>query len=139
MEVSYIESTPKVEEYMLLIESTGWQGILNKGKTTLAYSLENSWYCLCVYSKQNEIIGFGRVISDGVLHALICDVIILPEYQRQGLGSEMLNKLIEKCSNHNILMIQLFSAKDKYEFYEKHGFEKRPDHSPGMRLKQVFY
>lgn len=135
MEVLFIENSPKVEEYMLLIESTGWGGILEKGLTTLSYSLENSWYSISVYSKENKIIGFGRVISDGVLHALICDVIILPEYQGHGIGSELLQKLIMKCKEHDILMIQLFSAKDKYQFYEKHGFEKRPDHSPGMRYK----
>jgi len=137
MEVSFIESTPKVEEYMLLIESTGWKGILDKGKSSLSYSLENSWYSISVYSKENEIIGFGRVISDGELHALICDVIIMPEYQGLGLGSELLQKLIMKCKKHDILMIQLFSAKDKYRFYETHGFERRPDHSPGMRFKTV--
>ncbi|MNC50701.1 Acetyltransferase (GNAT) family protein [compost metagenome] len=135
MEVTFIESIPKVEEYMLLIESTGWGGILEKGRTLLNCSLENSWYSISVYTKNNEIIGFGRVLSDGSLHALICDVIILPEYQGNGIGSELLQKLIMKCKQHNILMIQLFSAKEKYEFYEKHGFEKRPDHSPGMRLK----
>lgn len=137
MEVSFIERKPKVEEYMLLIESTGWGGILEKGMIALSNSLENSWYCVSVYSNDNQIIGFGRVLSDGVLHALICDVIILPEYQQYGIGSKLLQKLTLKCKQENILMIQLFSAKDKYEFYEKHGFEKRPEHSPGMRLKSL--
>lgn len=137
MEVSFIERNPKVEEYMLLIESTGWSGILEKGKEALSSSLENSWYSISVYSKNNQIIGFGRVLSDGVLHALICDVIILPEYQQYGIGSKLLQKLTMKCKQENILMIQLFSAKDKYRFYEKHGFEKRPEHSPGMRLTSL--
>lgn len=95
-----LEGDISVEEKM--IESTEWQGILDKGKSSLSNSLENSWYSISVYSKENEIIGFGRVLSDGELHALICDVIILPEYQRHGIGSELLQKLITKCKNHDI-------------------------------------
>lgn len=48
-----------------------------------------------VYS-QNKLIGCGRVISDGYLHAFITEMIIHPHYQRQSIGEEILNKLIQK-------------------------------------------
>jgi ribosomal protein S18 acetylase RimI-like enzyme len=75
------------------------------------------------------------VISDGVYHALIADLIIQPDYQGNGLGKKVLDLLVRKCKNHKIRDIQLFAAKDKYAFYEKSGFEKRPVNAPGMQLK----
>jgi hypothetical protein len=42
---------------------------------------------------------------------------------------------VQKCKGNNIRDIQLFAAKDKSEFYEKFGFEKRPINAPGMQLK----
>jgi len=83
----------------------------------------------------DKLIGFGRVIADGVHHALIVDLIIHPDYQSKGFGSRLLDKLVSKCKKNKIRDIQLFSAKDKYAFYEKFGFEKRPDNAPGMQLR----
>ena len=80
-------------------------------------------------------MGFGRVISDGVHHAFIVDLMIHPNYQSQGLGAALLDKLVMKCVDFGIRYIQLFWAKDKFAFYEKSGFEKRPDIAPGMQLK----
>jgi N-acetylglutamate synthase-like GNAT family acetyltransferase len=60
---------------------------------------------------------------------------IHPDYQNQGLGSQLLNRLVSKCQESKIKDIQLFSAKDKSGFYEKLGFEKRPENAPGMQLR----
>ena len=75
------------------------------------------------------------MIADGIHHALIVDLIIHPDFQRKGLGSNLLDMLVKKCKEHNIRDIQLFSAKDKFVFYENHGFIKRPENAPGMELK----
>ena len=82
-----------------------------------------------------SLIGFGRIICDGVLHALIVDVIVLPEYQHKGIGSAVMTRLMEYCRSKNIRDIQLFCATGKVEFYEKLGFVKRPDNAPGMEVK----
>ena len=76
------------------------------------------------------------MIADGVHHALIVDMIIHPDYQGQGLGSKLLDRLVTKCIYSKIRDIQLFAAKDKFKFYEKFGFEKRPINAPGMQIKQ---
>jgi GNAT superfamily N-acetyltransferase len=62
---------------------------------------------------QNELIGCGRIVSDGYLHAFITEMIIHPCYQRQGVGKNILNMLISKCFNAGIRDIQLFCAKGK--------------------------
>jgi ribosomal protein S18 acetylase RimI-like enzyme len=128
------ESLPDIEDYWDLFQTTGWNSRYNFTQQDLEKAIGNSWYSNSIYDS-NKLIGFGRVIADGVHHALIVDLIIHPDYQNQGIGSELLDRLVSKCIESQIKDIQLFSAKDKSGFYEKSGFEKRPINAPGMQRK----
>jgi ribosomal protein S18 acetylase RimI-like enzyme len=128
------DSLPTIEAYWNLFETTGWNKRYNLTLKELESAIEKSWYSSSIYDS-DKLIGFGRVISDGVHHAFIVDLMIHPDYQNQGLGSQLLNRLVSKCQESKIKDIQLFSAKDKSGFYEKLGFEKRPENAPGMQLR----
>ena len=132
--IIFKETLPDIKEYWNLFQTTGWNQEYNFSIQDLANAIQNSWYSMSIYDS-DKLIGFGRVIADGVHHALIVDLIIHPDYQSKGLGSRLLDKLVSKCKKNKIRDIQLFSAKDKYSFYEKFGFEKRPDNAPGMQLR----
>jgi ribosomal protein S18 acetylase RimI-like enzyme len=132
--IIFQETLPDIKEYWNLFQTTGWNQEYNFSIQDLANAIQNSWYSMSIYDS-DKLIGFGRVIADGVHHALIVDLIIHPDYQSKGLGSRLLDKLVSKCKKNKIRDIQLFSAKDKYAFYEKFGFEKRPDNAPGMQLR----
>lgn len=128
----FSEQPPSLGDYMKLMASTGWQGMLEKQPDAFQAALNNSWYMLNAYD-ESELIGSGRVLSDGVFHALLCDLIVLPEYQGQGLGSAILKQLLKRCEEHQIVMVQLFAASGKTSFYHSFGFEARPSDAPGMR------
>jgi len=134
MNIDYTTNLPDKDQYFKLFESTGWNKEYNLDKEQVFETLLNSWYMICAY-KDDKLVGFGRIISDGIMHALILDMIILPEFQNNGIGSIILDKLKEKCILHNIRDIQLFSAKGKAGFYKKHGFTIRPEDAPGMEIK----
>lgn len=82
-----------------------------------------------------QLVGFGRMICDGVVHALILDMIVEPEFQGKGIGREILSRLVEKCRQHRIRDIQLFSVIGKSGFYRKQGFSERKQGAPGMEIK----
>jgi len=126
---------PVIDVYWDLFQTTGWNEEYNFTIQDLARGIENSWWSISMYDS-SKLIGFGRVISDGVHHAFIVDLIIHPDYQGKGFGSKLLDKLVAKCKDSKIRDIQLFSVKDKYTFYEKSGFEKRPINAPGMQIIQ---
>lgn len=130
--VTYREYTPTGEEFIRLIESAGWQGITEKGSRQLETALCNSWFIVSAF-KGDQLVGMGRVISDGVVQALICDLIIVPDEQGEGIGAGILKKLLRKCKEREIPMVQLFAAAHKADFYKKFGFEERPAAAPGMR------
>ena len=70
------------------------------------------------------------------MHAMIYDVIVLPEYQGHGIGGRIMELLIRQCLHANIRDIQLFSARGKRGFYERYGFVARPDDAPGMHYQR---
>lgn len=132
--IKFKEELPEIKDYWDLFQTTGWNQEYNFSIQDLANAIKNSWFSTSIYDSE-ILIGFGRVIADGVHHALIVDLIIHPNYQGKGLGSNLLRRLVTKCKEHKIRDIQLFSAKDKFAFYEKFGFEMRPINAPGMQLR----
>jgi GNAT superfamily N-acetyltransferase len=132
-EITFRPGPPAANDYQRLFETTGWNQQYRANRKELYQSITNSWHVLSAYHK-DELVGFGRVVSDGILYALICDLIVTPAYQRQGIGSTLLQKLIDRCHLQKIRVIWLFSAKGKSAFYKNFGFLERPADAPGMQL-----
>lgn len=134
LDVIYTTALPEKEKFFELFTTTGWNQTYKLSADELLDALQNSWYFYSAY-ENDRLIGFGRIICDGRVHALILDLIVHPDYQDQGIGGQILEKLVEKCQQHKIRDIQLFCAKGYSGFYEKWGFWKRPDDAPGMEIK----
>ncbi len=131
-------SLPDKIDFYNLFRTTGWNEKYKLSEDDLYTALERSWHCLSTY-KSNQLIGFGRIICDGKVHALILDLIVHPDFRNQGIGGQILDKLVEKCNQHQIRDVQLFCAKGYCDFYEKRGFIKRSDDAPGMEFMNPTY
>lgn len=132
--MQYIEEIPNIEDYYPLYMETGWNEILCLSKQELEIAVEQSFTTVCVYNQSN-LIGFGRIVSDGIMYATIYDVVVKPEFMNQGIGKEIVRKLIDKCKSKNIRSIHLFAAKGAEPFYNNLGFVARPKDAPGMKYK----
>jgi GNAT superfamily N-acetyltransferase len=134
-EIRYGTGPPNREEFFRLFETTGWNDEYRLTQEQLYKAVVNSWHTVSAYDG-DRLAGFGRMICDGVVHSLICDMIVLPEYQGKGVGSGILSRLVDRCREAGIRDIQLFSARGKAGFYEKNGFSRRPEDAPGMEIKR---
>ncbi|WP_058953540.1 GNAT family N-acetyltransferase [Clostridium tyrobutyricum] len=83
-------------------------------------AFQNSHTVVFVYHS-DKLIGFGRVISDGVYQAAIYDVAVLPEYQGKHVGSTIIKSIIKKIPYCNFI---LYASPGKEKFYEKMNFKK---------------
>ncbi len=137
MDFRFVENLPDRYQFYDLFLTTGWNKNYLLNADELHEALLNSWYVICVYDKE-RLVGFGRIICDGVVHALILDMIVHPEFQRKGIGSRILELMVNQCKRHKIRDIQLFCAKGKARFYVKHGFKPRPENAPGMEIKMIY-
>jgi GNAT superfamily N-acetyltransferase len=133
--IEYRAELPDQQQFYALFETTGWNANYQATPQELSYTLANTWYMLAAYDGK-RLVGFGRVVSDLVLHAMIYDMIVLPAYQGQGIGGEILGRLVDKCQQAGICDIQLFCARGKRAFYENRGFVARPDEAPGMQYRR---
>lgn len=68
------------------------------------------------------LIALGRAISDGVFMVYFPDLLVKPEWQNKGIGSQMMNVLLKRFEGfHNQVLI----AEDEAAraFYLKQGFK----------------
>jgi GNAT superfamily N-acetyltransferase len=131
--IVYKESPPGADGYMDLFETTGWNKVYKATAAELETALGRSWYCVAAYDC-GSLVGFGRVLSDGVLYAMIYDVIVRPTHQHRGIGTAIVTRLVDKCVSEGLRAVQLSAAKNTAPFYHRHGFVERSPDAPGMRL-----
>ena len=134
MKIKYIERTPTLIEFNMLTKSVGW-GI--RENNIVEEALNNTLYSLCVYDN-DKLIGYGRIIGDKTIFLYIQDIMVIPEYQSQKIGTGIMNKLIEKVNeykkiNPNI-RTYLGASKGKESFYEQFGFISRPNKELGAGM-----
>lgn len=85
----------------------------------LKTAIGNSMY-KCFVFNDSKIVGVGRAIADGVDCAYLCDIAVHPEFQGQGIGKAIVNKLIELSKGHKKII--LYANPGREPFYEKIGF-----------------
>lgn len=134
MDVTFRTETPEAGEYFRLFETTGWNAEYRATAADLDRANRGSWFVVAAYAGP-RLVGFGRVVSDDVLHAMVYDLIVAPDVQGRGIGSRILTMLVARCREAGIPDIQLFCARGKEPFYLRHGFEARPHDAPGMQLR----
>src|SRR5512140_918270 len=115
-----MEKLPEAEEYNWLREQVGWR---TNPEDVIRRALPNSLYGVCAY-QAGKLVGMARIIGDAGLVYYIQDVIVLPECQRQGIGTLLMDSVMEYIREHASpnTTIGLMSAKGKEAFYEKYGF-----------------
>ena len=83
-------------------------------------SFEASYTTVFLYDSK-KLVGFGRAISDGALQAVLYDCAVIEEYQGHGLGKRVVQEILSKVPDCNVI---LYASPGKEGFYEKQGFRK---------------
>ncbi|MGB1288555.1 MAG: GNAT family N-acetyltransferase [Aggregatilineales bacterium] len=77
---------------------------------------------LAIDDESGQIVGFISAISDGVLAAFIPNLEVSPDYQEQGIGSELVKRMLDSL-NH-LYSIDLICDDDVVAFYERLGLRR---------------
>lgn len=93
-----------------------WQGDYDMESTQTALSKT-----LNITAYDNErLIGCLRILTDGYFFGTITELLVLPEYQKQGVGS----RLLELAKENTPTMLYFGAQPGKEAFYEKNGCQK---------------
>ena len=132
--ISIKENVNSIEEFNYLYDAVGWGSYDEKVSEK---ALANTMYSVSVYD-DDKIIGYGRIIGDGICFLYIHDVMVAPKYQNKKIGSQIMNKLLEKVNQIKIenpyVRVYLGASKGKEKFYERFGFITREDANLGSGM-----
>jgi GNAT superfamily N-acetyltransferase len=120
--LSIDKNTVSPDEAAALYVELGWGTAKEYSTARMKRSLE---HCDIVVSARNaagELIGIGRALSDFAIDTKILDLIIAPEYQRQGLGLAMMKKLATAAKGTSIYFE---TERKNFAFAAKCGYAKR--------------
>jgi len=85
---------------------------------TLKNLLTKSDHALVALDGQ-KVVGYITALADGVLFSSITSIEVLPEYQGQGIGKELLQRMLKNLSDH--YATDLVCDEDVTQFYERAG------------------
>ncbi|MEM9361535.1 MAG: GNAT family N-acetyltransferase [Bacteroidota bacterium] len=138
MKDGYYISTDKSKMDIDLIHSylslkSYWAEGRSKGqvKKSIANSL-----CFGAFTQSGEQIGFARIATDYVVFAWLMDVFIIDSFQGQGVGYQLLQKILSHSDLKEVNGIGL-RTNDAQKFYKKLGFDTIPQPNTWMFKKNT--
>ena len=131
-EISKIRKMPGVMENILSNkdeeEELIKEKIINRGKNQY-------WY---VAEENGKVIGLGILMNHGNLrkkHVGVITLMVNSDYQNKGIGSLLMDKLINLSERLNIIRLELCVFRDNYKainLYKKFGFKEE-----GIKIKSA--
>ncbi len=119
----YVVSTEKSKLNVDVIHSFLTNSYWAKGipRETVERCIDNS-LCFGVY-RENDQVGFARVISDFTVFAYLADVFILEEHRGKGLCKMLMKQIISHPQLQGLRRFVL-ATKDAHELYKQFGFKE---------------
>ena len=111
----------KLEDVLHLYQVVGWTNYTNQPQM-LEQALSHSLAIYLAFDGE-KIVGLIRLIGDGFSSVLVQDLIVLPIYQRQGIGSALMKEALEDYKD--VYQVQLVTEQTErtLRFYRSMGFE----------------
>ena len=111
----------KLEDVLHLYQSAGWTNYTNQPQM-LEQALSHS---LVIYLALDgdAVVGLIRLVGDGFSSVLVQDLIVLPSYQRQGIGRSLMKEALEDYKDAYQVQLVTEQTEKNLGFYRFMGFE----------------
>jgi ribosomal protein S18 acetylase RimI-like enzyme len=115
----YIENDNISAKYIAdLRESVGW----NRMEQHYSSPLLTSFLHISCYDGE-RLVGYADSVSNGLTDAYIQDVMVHPDYQGKGIGTELMKRMIARLKERKIYMIScIYGEPELSSFYKRFGF-----------------
>lgn len=107
-------------EILNLYQKVGWTNYTDN-PTMLENAYRNSLKIYGAYDDE-KLIGIIRAVGDGYSIVYIQDILVLPEYQRQGIGKALLEKVLETYKHVYQKTLMTDNTEKTIQFYKSAGF-----------------
>ena len=111
----------KLEDVLHLYQAVGWTNYTNQPQM-LEQALSQS---LVIYLALDgdAVVGLIRLVGDGFSSVLVQDLIVLPSYQRQGIGRSLMKEVLEDYKDAYQVQLVTEQTEKNLGFYRSMGFE----------------
>jgi len=117
----YLKPTNGLIKLQKLLENhTFWAK--NRTIKDLKKCLANSDVIVSLWVR-DEIVGFGRALTDGIYRGVLWDIVIDQNYQGKGFGKLIVKSLLSSKKIQNTKKLYLMTT-DKKKFYSKFNFKE---------------
>ena len=115
------ERSVSINDILHLYQAVGWTNYTNQPQM-LEQALSHS---LATYLARDgeEIVGLVRLVGDGFSSVFIQDLIVLPSYQRQGIGSNLMKEALADYKDAYQIQLTTEQTEKTLGFYRSLGFE----------------
>lgn len=117
---------PKIEEVLDLYNDVKWSAYTNDPEN-LKKAIDNSLEVWSAWDNET-LVGLARVVGDGYTIIYIQDILVLENYQGQGIGSKLLKLILEKYKVVRQVVLMTDDNEDTINFYEKNGLVKASEY-----------
>ena len=108
------------QEILPLYESVGWINYIRKPQM-LKYAYLHSLKSYAAFA-DSKLVGVIRVVGDGSSVVFVQDLLVYPEYQRQGIGTALLKRIMEDYRGVYQLHLLTENTEKTIAFYKSLGF-----------------
>ena len=111
----------KLEDVFYLYQAVGWTNYTNQPQM-LERALSHS---LAIYLALDgdTVVGLIRLVGDGFSSVFVQDLIVLPSYQRQGIGGSLMKEALEDFKETYQVQLATEETEKNVGFYRSMGFE----------------
>lgn len=109
------------EALLHLYESVGWSAY-TQDNPDLTSLLEGARHYLTAWDGE-RLIGLIRVVGDGVYIAYIQDVLVHPDYQRQGIGKHLMQTMLTEIRYAKQIILTTENSPATKAFYQSLGMK----------------
>lgn len=106
-------------EIIALYKSVGWTNYLERPER-LKEGYKNSLCVLAAYHDA-EVVGILRAVGDGATILFIQDIIVLPKYQRMGIGTKLITSALKKYEDVYQIELLTDNTEKAISFYKSAG------------------
>ena len=115
------ESSVSIDDVLHLYQAVGWTNYTNQPQM-LEQALSHS-LAIYVALDGDAVVGLIRLVGDGFSSVLVQDLIVLPIYQRQGIGSALMKEALEDYKDAYQVQLVTDQTERTLGFYRSMGFE----------------
>ena len=111
----------KLEDVLHLYQAVGWTNYTHQPEMleqALSHSLE-----IYVALDGDAGVGLIRLVGDGFSSVFVQDLIVLPTYQRQGIGSNLMKEALADYNDAYQVQLATEQTEKNLGFYRSLGFE----------------